>query len=218
MNCVTLAAAFLALLSSAKTAIADPVQEAAQCVAHRQLARAEELIVSQMMTTPRDPDLLTLLAEVRLDQNRGPEALELIGNAEQLGGITALRAQLEGLCHLAVGRLEPAERCFRTAIRLDPNYDAAHYFLARLLYNRNRFDEAIAESNRTIDLSPGFVRAYENLGLCYEGMQQLDQAERWYLEAIRRSSAGGLKTEWPRLDLATMLIHNDRLAEAKPYI
>ncbi len=118
---------------------------------------------------------------------------------------------------MVVERLEPAEACFRTAIRLDPNYTVAHYFLARLLYKRNRFDEAIAESNETIERSPGFVRAYENLGLCYEGMQQLDAAEHWYLEAIRRSGDDN-KTEWPRLDLATMLIHNDRLAEAKPYL
>lgn len=48
-------------------------------------------------------------------------------------------------------------------------------------------------------------------------MQQLDEAEHWYLEAIRRS-IGDDKTEWPRLDLATMLIHNDHLAQAKPYL
>ncbi len=86
MNSVKAAAAFSTLLTLAIAGMADPIQEAKLCIMHRQLARAEEIIVSEMMTKPRDPELLTLLAEVKLDQNRGPEALELVKNAERLGG------------------------------------------------------------------------------------------------------------------------------------
>ncbi len=121
----------------------------------------------------------------------------MLGDAERLGGATALRAQLTGLADSASGRLDLAEPQFRAAIQLDPNYAAAHYFLARLLYTRNRFDEAIQESNHAIALSPDLVRAYENLGLCYEGKHNLKEAERWYLEAIRRDQASENKTEWP---------------------
>jgi len=132
--------------------------------------------------------------------------------------VTAVRAQLAGLADSAAGRLDLAEPQFRSAIRLDPNYAAAHYFLARLLYTRNRFDESILESKNAIAISPGLVRAYENLGLCYEGKHNLKEAEHWYLEAIHREEASENKSEWPMLDLATMLIHNDRTAEAKLYL
>jgi tetratricopeptide (TPR) repeat protein len=54
--------------------------------------------------------------------------------------------------------------------------------------------------------------------LCYEGKHNLKEAERWYLEAIHKDEAGDSKTEWPMLDLATMLIQNERLAEAKSYL
>jgi tetratricopeptide (TPR) repeat protein len=104
------------------------------------------------------------------------------------------------------------------AIRLDPSYAAAHYFLARLLYTKNRFEEAIQESKKTTALSPNFVRAYENLGLCYEGKQEFQEAERWYLEAIRWETKSGIQTEWPMLDLAKMLIRNNRIVEAKPHL
>jgi tetratricopeptide (TPR) repeat protein len=192
-------------------------QEVKDLIAARQLDAAEKIIVSELVTTPHDPDWITELAAVRLDQGRTPEALALIDDAEKLGGVTASRAQLAGLAQTAAGRLELAEPQFRTAIRLDPNYATAHYFLARLLYTKNHFDEAIQESKAAIALSPGMVRAYENVGLCYEGKQDDQEAERWYLEAIRRESSGS-KTEWPMLDLAILLMHNNRLTEAKQYL
>ena len=162
-------------------AVADDSPDIRTLIAHRELDSAEKILVSQMMSKPQDPELITLLAEVRLDQGRAPEALMLLSDAERLGGVTALRAQLTGLADTAAGRLDLAEPQFRSAIELDPNYAAAHYFLARLLYTRNRFDEAIQESKSAIALSPGLVRAYENLGLCYEGKHNMKEAEHWYL-------------------------------------
>jgi tetratricopeptide (TPR) repeat protein len=187
-------------------------------IAGKQLDSAEKLIVAQMMDRPRDPALMTLLAEVRLDQGHLAEALTLLTNADKLGGATAMRAALIGLVQIAAGRLDLAEPEFRRAIRLDPKYAGAHYFLARLLYTQNRFDEAIEESKIAINLSPGFVRAYENVGLCYEGKQDFQEAEHWYQQAIQRERANRARTEWPWLDLATMLIKRNQLAKAKPYL
>ena len=202
----------------AQVSSSDHLQEVKTLIANRQLDAAEKIIVSQMMSQPQDPELITLLAEVRMDQGRAGEALTLTGDAERLGGVTALRAQVAGLADSALGRLDLAEPQFRRAIQLDPKFVAAHYFLARLLYTRNRFDEAVAESKTTIALSPDFVRAYENLGLCYEGKHDLKEAEIWYREGIRRNVDSTTKTEWPMLDLATMLIHDDRTREARSYL
>jgi tetratricopeptide (TPR) repeat protein len=187
-------------------------------IANQKLAQAEQAIVIRMMTEPRDPELITLLAEVRLDQARYGEALSLLDSANQLGGDSALRAGLTGLAQSAAGRMDLAEAQFRKAIQLDPHYAAGHYFLARVLYTDNHFDEAIEESKKAIALSQGLVRAYENLGLCYEGKQQTEEAERWYLEAIDRQSESGAQTEWPMLDLATLLIKLNEPARAKPQL
>jgi len=217
-NVSLLILAALSFLWAAQPPAADDQPDVRTLIATRQLDSAEKIIVSQIMARPQDPELITLLAEVRLDQGRAPEALTLLSDAERLGGVTALRAHLTGLADSASGRLDLAEPQFRAAIQLDPNYAVAHYFLARLLYTRNRFDEAIQESKTAIALSPSLVRAYENLGLCYEGKHNLKEAEHWYLEAIHRDETSEKKSEWPLLDMATMLIHNDRIAEAKPYL
>lgn len=196
----------------------DRNQDIRNLIANKQLGAAEKLIVSRLTGQPHDAELITYLAELRLGQGRIDEALQLIDDAEHLAGATAMRAQIAGLADSARGQLTPAEKQFRQAIQLDPKFVAAHYFLARLLYTRNRFDEAIQESKATIALSPDFVRAYENLGLCYEGKDDPKQAEYWYREAIRRNSEAADKTEWPLLDLATLLIRNEKIEEARPLL
>ena len=202
---------------AAQSAPPDPV-DAKKLIDARQLDSAEKMIVAQLIQSPRDPDWITLLAEVRLGQNRTREALKLIDDANQLDGENAPRAMLASLAYSQAGFMDRAEAPIRTAIRLDPSNATAHYFLGRLLYTDNRFDEAITESKKAIELAPDFVRAYENLGLSYEGRYQRDQAEHWYREAIRHQEAGPQKTEWPLVDLAILLIHENRFDEARPYL
>lgn len=216
--CLFLLLASIAALTRAQVSSLDPNQDIRNLIALNQIPAAEKLVVSRLATQPHDADLITCLAEVRLNQRHPEEALRLVQNAEEVGGPTALRSQIAGLAETAQGRLASAEKHFRQAIELDPKFVPAHYYLARLLYTRNRFDEAIAESKATIALSPEFVRAYENLGLSYEGKDDSKQAEQWYREAARRNSDTSNKTEWPLLDLATLLVKQDRLNEAHPFL
>ncbi len=51
--------------------------EAKHLIDSRQLDSAEKMILDELMTTPRDVGWITLLAEVRLGQNRTREALKL---------------------------------------------------------------------------------------------------------------------------------------------
>lgn len=47
-----------------------------------------------------------------------------------------------------------AGRQFTRAIELNPGYDTAHYYYANLLAAFGRFDEALAEANRALELDP----------------------------------------------------------------
>jgi tetratricopeptide (TPR) repeat protein len=214
--CLVLALA----LASAACAAATPerISEVKALIDSRQIDRAEKIIVDEMMSAPRDSDWITLLAEVRLGQNRTREALKLLDDANQIGGVTAAREMIISLAQSQAGHMDRAEAPIRSAIQLDPDNATAHYFLSRLLYTDNRFDEAIEEGNKTVALAPTFVRAYENLGLCYEGKRMLADAERNYRKAIELESTSDNKTEWPMLDLASMLVHENRQTEAKPLL
>jgi tetratricopeptide (TPR) repeat protein len=196
----------------------DRKAETQHLIDTRQLDSAEKIIVGQMMTSPRDADWITQLAEVRLGENRTREALQLIDSANKIGGLTATRAMLISLAYSQAGLMDRAEAPIRKAIELEPFNATAHYFLARLLYTDNRFDECLEESKKVIELAPSFVRAYENMGLCYEGRYQRADAEKSYLKAIQLESTGDTRTEWPMLDLAILLIQENRYDEAKSYL
>ena len=132
----------------------DKMSEAKGLIDARQLDSAEKIIVAAMMTAPQDPDWITLLAQVRLGQNRTQEALKLLADADQIAGITAARAMLISLAESQAGHLDLAEPQLRTAIRLDPFNASAHYFLGRVLYTDNRFDEAIEKRTKPLRWLP----------------------------------------------------------------
>lgn len=196
----------------------DNKSETQHLIDARQLDSAEKIIVRQMMASPRDPDWITELAEVRLGQNRTREALQLIHSANILSGISSTRAMLISLAYSQAGYMDRAEAPIRRAIEMEPSNATAHYFLARLLYTDNRFDESIEESRKAVAINPSFVRAYENMGLCYEGRYQRDEAEKWYRKAIELQSSSESKSEWPMLDLAILLMHEERYEEARPLL
>jgi hypothetical protein len=72
----------------------DRISEVKALIDSRQIDRAEKIIVDEMMASPRDADWITLLAEVRLGQNRTREALKLLDDANQIAGVTAPREML----------------------------------------------------------------------------------------------------------------------------
>ena len=61
---------------------------------------------------------------------------------------------------------------------------------------------------------PAFMRAHDNLGLCYEAQHQPELAIRHYREAIRLNRAGADKSPWPPLNLGVLLRQRGELTEA----
>jgi len=60
-----------------------------------------------------------------------------------------------------------AERAFRRAIAIDPNYSLAHYFYSILLSGRLRFDESVAEATKAIQLDPLSPPLSQGPGMSY---------------------------------------------------
>ena len=198
----------------------DPmdVAQVRALIDQRQLALAEERTVRRLATDSRNVEWILLLAEIRLDQRRLQESLQLLDGARQLGDASARNHLLAALNYVASDRLDLAEPELRTAARLDPSNSQALYYLGRLLYAKNSFEEAIETTRSALRLDPGLVRAYDNLGLCYEATQRPVEAEQAYSEGIRRQRLSAVKTEWPALNLGIMLLKRGELPRAKTYL
>lgn len=77
-----------------------------------------------------------------------------------------------------------AEKNFKQAIELNPNYATAHHWYALNLLVRERFEEAIEEINRAVELDPLSLVTIRNAGqiYCYAG--QYDKALEWLYKVI----------------------------------
>ncbi len=75
-----------------------------------------------------------------------------------------------------------AEREYRRAIELNPNESSTHREYAHYLQLRKRFDEAVAENNRAIDLAPLDILPSIHLAWLYtdahQGQKAVEQSQR----------------------------------------
>jgi TolB-like protein/DNA-binding winged helix-turn-helix (wHTH) protein/Flp pilus assembly protein TadD len=113
-----------------------------------------------------------------------------------------------------------AEKEYRRAIELNPNYATAHHWLAECLAYQARFDEALAESERAQELDPlsliiaadngaiyYFARQYDRAIARFRGVLDLDPSFsrahlilNAYVEQGRFQEALAALDEWRRLD------------------
>ncbi len=83
----------------------------------------------------------------------------------------------------SIGREEEEESAYRDALRVDPNYEEAHYNLAVLLAQR-RPSEAVANLKRALELDPNYAAAHRELGLAMRKSGSRPEAEYHLRRAI----------------------------------
>ncbi|HEY1952730.1 MAG TPA: protein kinase, partial [Gemmatimonadaceae bacterium] len=76
---------------------------------------------------------------------------------------------------------ENAEREFRRAIELDPQYAAAHQWYAFMLASQGKFDEALLEAHTAQENDPASISVRRSLGYCYFYARKYEQA-RYHLD------------------------------------
>ncbi len=111
-----------------------------------------------------------------------------------------------------------AAKWFAKAVELDPGNFRVHYFLARALYNENRFEDAVRAFEECLKLDPASVKATDNLGLSYEGLGRMEEAEAAYRLAISRQEGVGDKDPGPYVNLGALLITTGKPEEAVPLL
>jgi serine/threonine protein kinase/cytochrome c-type biogenesis protein CcmH/NrfG len=79
-----------------------------------------------------------------------------------------------------------AEKQFRQAIELNPDYAPAHFWYSNLLMTLARNDEAIRESEINQRLDPFSPNATVNLGRAYYYARQYEKAIAYYREVLER--------------------------------
>lgn len=96
-----------------------------------------------------------------------------------------------------------AERHFKRAVELNPNYETAHSFYASYLAHMGRHEEALTFARRARDLDPASPDALHNLGVVHYFARRYDDAITQFRETLDLdSSRGGTRVMLGRVYVA----------------
>lgn len=111
-----------------------------------------------------------------------------------------------------------ADKWLTLATQWKPDSALDWYLLGRTKYNENRFQEAVKAFDRCLQLDPGNVRAENNLGLSYEGLEDNKDAYSAYRTAIQWQSNSSHPYPQPYLNLGILLARDGHTEQALPYL
>jgi tetratricopeptide (TPR) repeat protein len=187
----------------------------ARAIAAAEWDEAARQIAVDVEQVPRPRPLLVLASQVFLNARRPLNAAVALKKAEALAPLEPqLRLRL-ALAYVAMGRGDWAKPELERVVREDPNELRAVYWLGRLDYDAGHYASAIARFEAVLRRDPSFVRAYDNLGLCYDAQHQPELALARFREAVRLNRADGAPSPWPPVNLALFLRQRNQPAEAE---
>jgi tetratricopeptide (TPR) repeat protein len=163
-----------------------------------------------------DAHALLGYAEMRLNQPK--ESLQEFTRAAQLRTPTAQELRSVGDDYALLDDFIDADHWMSRSLSLDRQDPDTWYNLGRIRYSLQRFQDAAHCFEKTLELIPESVKAANNLGLAYEGLNRTDDAVREYHWAIAWQASSVHPSEQPLLNLAIILIHQNKGAEALPLL
>lgn len=177
--------------------------------------RAEALLLEAAEAQPRSAEVLRQLGGVFLARGRPLNAAVALKKAEALEPLDESSRFTLVMSYVALGRRGWARPELARLVEAAPANPLYPYWVARLDYDDGQYATAVTGLRRALELDPGFMRAHDNLGLCYEALGRFDEAVRSWEEAIRLNDGQKTKSPWPSLNLGLMLTRLDRLDEAE---
>lgn len=111
-----------------------------------------------------------------------------------------------------------ADKWLTEMLEWTPNDADGWYLLGRTKYNENRFAEAVSAFQQCLRLDPRNVKSEDNLGLSYAGLGRNEEAIVAYQQAMAWQAETPLKNPAPHINLANLLIDQNRLSEAVSHL
>ena len=159
-------------------------------------------------------DLLTLIARVFFLDGKPLNAAIALKKANAIAPLGHDLRFMLVLAYVRLGRNDWARPELEQLVQSDPNSAEYRYWLGRLDYDAGQYAAAIARFNEALARDATFMRAHDNLGLCYEALNDAEQAIVHYREAIRLNRQAQAKSPWPPTNLGILLAQRGALEEA----
>jgi tetratricopeptide (TPR) repeat protein len=186
-----------------------------EAIGKRQYHAAEELLAEEAKKDPKSQPLLLALANVLFLDGKQLNSALVLKKAELLGPLDERNRFLLALSYIALSRKSLAIQELESLQQSNPSNAVYPYWLSRLTYRQLDLQRALTNAETAVRLDPKFMKAYDQLGLCYSGLNQNDEAIQAFTEAIQLNQGQALRSPWPSMNLGTLLLRLERLDEAE---
>jgi TolB-like protein/Tfp pilus assembly protein PilF len=141
-----------------------------------------------------EPGLITALLWQSLYLSAVGRHFDAVASVQRARDIEPLSASVNlylGVAQHHAGQYDLALRQMRQSIEIDPNYYRSHMFMGRNLCWLHRYDEAIAEHHRALELAPESIEVLTMLAVAHGSKGERQRA----LTLLKRVRAAGERTD-----------------------
>jgi len=181
----------------------------------RDFKRAEIILLKGLERTPKSRQLLTLVGGVFFLDGEYLNSAVAMKKADALAPLDDRSRFTLAMAYVTLNHRDWARPELEKLAGSDPQNAIYPYWLSRLDYDAMDFNSAVRHAQKALELNPDFLKAYDNLGLCYEALGQYERAIQAYSKAVRLSQKDRSCSPWPSLDFGALLVKLDRLGAAE---
>ena len=127
---------------------------------------------------------------------------------------TATILKAVGESYFLMGKPSQATDFYEKALKMDPLDQDAEFHLLDLYINELRYEEAAQLIENRLKTEPDNLEYLQRLAECYRNIGQSDKA----LTVLDHMISLDRDHPWPYVYAAEILLENDRIAEAAPYL
>ncbi|HEY7179960.1 MAG TPA: tetratricopeptide repeat protein [Blastocatellia bacterium] len=201
----------------------DPARrlEFEKAMRERDYKRAETILVKEAEGDPkssRAAKLLTKAGGIFFLDGQYLNAAIAYKKADTIAPLDERGRFTMAMSYVKLDRRDWAKPELEKLSSLDPKNALYLYWLARLDYDAQRYNAAIAGFQKVIELDPRMMRAYDNLGLCYDYLGKYDDAIASYGRAVELNREQARPSPWPHVNMAISLMAVNRLTEAENHL
>lgn len=196
-------------------AAASTLQAAQKLIDDGQFKQAADALQAFLRTGQRSAPAHSMLAYCMLRMDDPKDSLVEYTRSAAIEQPSSTDLQNVAKDYALLSDLPDADHWMTLAAQMSPNDPEAWYGLGRIRYSQQRFQDAVDYFQHTLALDPQSVKAENNLGLSYEGLNRLTDAIAAYRKAVLWQQGSLHPSEQPLLNLGIVLLHQGSLQESE---
>ena len=193
------------------------LQDARALAVEGKLPQAEAVLRKVLQSDSSSADAHFLLGYVYFREQKAKKSLAefTAGARTRRPGVSDLRIVASD--YVLLNDDSDAAKWFGVVVSEEKDNPNDWYFLGRAQYGENRFEQAIASFKKVLALRPHDERAENNLGLAWQGLNEVEKAKQAFHNAIAWQGEHPQDAQ-PFLNLGILLINSGKPKEAQGYL